>query len=420
MRSACTTIGASGEHAERAGETALAIDCFEQAGKEAQRRFANAAALSWLRRAALLLGESAPKRRFDLLEQVEKISDTMGDRPACERHVRPAIELAERCEEAVTAARSHVLLAWMHVVRRDYEGARRHSDTSVLWAGRIEAPGERDEIEAVALNASAHASVRLCRFDEARETLQRVLSRAQALGSPRLEDHAIAGLLDIAAVLGQFDQVLALAERLHTLAHARGAMQRVAAALYFLAEATESLGNPAAAISLYEQALPICRTTGDLEKEAHTLFGLGRSHLDMGDAAAALQWHAQAQRLYEAVDLPLDACECAGHAARCQLQLGMPEAALSIVNPLLDRLDSDLAQERADATMGLRSNCQQVLDAVLDARAAPLLRQLFVDVQTRAAELTDAADRDRLINALPVFRGIVSAHARRGEPNAPR
>ena len=451
-------LAMTGEHAERAGETALAIDCFEQAGKEAQKRFANSAAIEWLRRAVGLLSDSTPKRRFDLLQRVEKISDTMGDRPAqdavhaemaalldrhpddgcrarllfcmallaerrgdrvaCECHVRPAIEWAERCEDAVTAARSHVLLAWMHTVRRDHAGAGRHSDASVLWAGRIEAVDERDEVEAVALLASAQVSGNLCRFDEARETLLRVLSRAQALNSPRLEDHAIAILLGIAQDLGQFDQVLDLAKRLHALAHATGALQRVAAALYFLAEATESLGDPAAAIGLYEQALPICRTTGDREKEAHTLFGLGRSHLAMGDAGVALQWYAQAQCLYQAVDLALDAGECAARAARCQVQLGQPAAALSTVNALLDRLGSDLAQEAAGATIALRWACQQVLDAVGDARARGLLKKLHADVQAHAAKLTDAADRGRLIQALPVFRAIVAAHGRPGEPGA--
>ena len=39
-------LAMTGEHAERAGETALAIDCFEQAGKEALRRFANTAAVA--------------------------------------------------------------------------------------------------------------------------------------------------------------------------------------------------------------------------------------------------------------------------------------------------------------------------------------------------------------------------------------
>ena len=64
----------------------------------------------------------------------------------------------------------------------------------------------------------------------------------------------------------------------------------------------------------------------------------------------------------------------------------------------------------------MRWDCQQVLDAVGDARAAVLLEQLHADVQARAIELTDAADRERLIQALPVFRDIVAAHRRRGMP----
>lgn len=55
-----------------------------------------------------------------------------------------------------------------------------------------------------------------------------------------------------------------------------------------------------------------------------------------------------------------------------------------------------------------------MLAAVGDARAATVLKQLFVDVQARADELTDAADRDRLVQALPVWRAIVAAHVRRG------
>ncbi|MDP1534718.1 MAG: AAA family ATPase, partial [Rubrivivax sp.] len=75
-------LAMTGEHAEHAGETALAIDCFEQAGKEASKRFANTAALSWLRRAVDLLGESGPARRFDLLSELQSIADTVGDRSA--------------------------------------------------------------------------------------------------------------------------------------------------------------------------------------------------------------------------------------------------------------------------------------------------------------------------------------------------
>ena len=57
----------TGQHAERAGDTALAIECFEQAGREAEKRFANTAAVAWLRRALALMGEAEPMRRFDVL-----------------------------------------------------------------------------------------------------------------------------------------------------------------------------------------------------------------------------------------------------------------------------------------------------------------------------------------------------------------
>ena len=49
-----------------------------------------------------------------------------------------------------------------------------------------------------------------------------------------------------------------------------------------------------------------------------------------------------------------------------------------------------------------------------DAWAA-MLGQPFADVQATAAEMTDAADRPRLIQALPGYFGIVAAHARRGK-----
>ncbi len=60
-------LAMTGEHAERTGETALAIDCFDNAGAEAKRRFANTAAVSWLRRRLALPGESSSARRLRCL-----------------------------------------------------------------------------------------------------------------------------------------------------------------------------------------------------------------------------------------------------------------------------------------------------------------------------------------------------------------
>ena len=157
----------TGEHAERAGETALAIDCFEQAGREALDRFANTAATTHCRRALALLGASEPMRRVDLLNGLQRIADTVGDRPgqdvlfaeintllehhpddqrqarllvsmalraarggdavAFERLARQSLALAERCGAAWWAAVSRAQPEWLQITRQHYSTAVGHT-----------------------------------------------------------------------------------------------------------------------------------------------------------------------------------------------------------------------------------------------------------------------------------------------------
>ena len=181
-------LAMTGEHAERAGETALAIDCFEQAGREAQKRFANAAAASWLRRALVLTADSQPMRRFDLLHQLEDVADVVGDRlqqatlylemaALLERHpddkrraellfgrslladrrgdaaeseplALQSFELAQRCGSAQWAAMAQAQLACLRIPQRDFPGAIRHIENGLSWASRIDAVDTRAETEA--------------------------------------------------------------------------------------------------------------------------------------------------------------------------------------------------------------------------------------------------------------------------------
>ena len=85
---------------------------------------------------------------------------------------------------------------------------------------------------------------------------------------------------------------------------------------------------------------------------------------------------------------------------------------------MLDTLHRDPAKFPANETIALRWTCHQALAALDDKRAGTLLEQLFADVQARAAELTGAADRKRLIQAIPIFRAIVAAQAGQGQPRA--
>ena len=451
-------LAMTGEHAERAGESALAIDCFELAGKEAQKRFANTAAVAWLRRALALMGESESMRRCDLLSLLGTVADVMGNRSTqaelhleteallerypddarraelwftkallADRHgdsaeseqlARQSFELAERCGAARWAAMAQGQLAWRHMTRQDYAGASRHIATGLPWAGRIEAAHVRAETEAQLLTLSGMVSILLCRLDEASRTLTAVLSRGESLDKPRLQLGALSNLALVASSLGRWDEVTTWGERACALAHAIGSRSDVAFGQQLLAEAAKALGDTTAALRWHEKNLDIDRTTGDRRMEAITLRFLAGLHLERGAASTALQCCAESLTLHLTLAELLEHCEVQAIAALCAIRLGRSAEALSRLNAALDRLQREAAECPANETIALRWTCHQVLVALDDQRAGPMLEQLFADVQSRAAEVTDTADRSRLIQAIPTFRAIVAAPGRQGEPAA--
>ena len=451
-------LAMTGEHAERAGETALAIDCFEQAGKEAETRFATLSAMSWLRRARVLLGESEPLRQVDLLNRLQNVADRAGDRSsqdlahsemaallqrqpddarqarlwfsmallserrsdslASERYARQAYELAALCGAAMTAAKSQGLLAYQLNVQSDYLGATKHVQTGLGWAVKIENDTDRANTEIQLLTLSGMLAYQLCRFDEARTTLQAALLRAQAHDATFLQLAALDNLAVAADLQGRWDEVADWAERMRALAQSVGAPLHLGRAQHLVAVAAEGRGDMAAAVHWHEQALTVFSKIGYRRMEAMTIKRLGESHLELGQTDAALQFSVQAQVAYQGLALPIEACEAWACAALCQARLGQLEAARSAADQVLEQLAGELADSPADETIGLRWTCCQVLQALGDARADPLLEQLFTDVHARVAVATNAADRERLIQAIAVFRRVVAACSSRDLPGA--
>lgn len=176
-----------------------------------------------------------------------------------------------------------------------------------------------------------------------------------------------------------------------------------------LAFAAAALGDAAAAVRWHEQNLVIHRVVGNRCMEAIALRFLSNLHLDHGDAQTALQCGLQAQALFPSLEEPLEASNVASTLAQCAVHLGQADVALARLNATLDQLQRDLAGWHVNETIAVRWRCQQVMAALGDPRAGPLLDQLFADVQAHATLITDAADRDRLIQALPVWRAIVAA-----------
>jgi len=143
--------------------------------------------------------------------------------------------------------------------------------------------------------------------------------------------------------------------------------------------------------------------------EAIPLQCLGKLHFDQGDAQAALQSGLQAQALFQFLEEPCEACSVVSTLARYAIHLGQRDVALARLNATLGQLQRELVDWPATETIDVRWRCQQVMVALSDPRAGPLLEQLFADVQAGATRLTDAADRDRLIQAKPVWRAVVAA-----------
>jgi class 3 adenylate cyclase/tetratricopeptide (TPR) repeat protein len=442
-------LAMTGEHAERAGETALAIDCFEQAGLEAQKRFANTAAIAWLRRAADLLGASAPLRRYDLLERLVNLTDMVGDRPgqeatiqallalleqhpddrrqaglwlsmalladrrsdaaASERLARQAFELADRCGAHQTAALAQGQLA---MLQRALEAPLRvigHLEIGLQSAARVESEIARAHVEGQLQTLLAMASAQLCRFDEARARLRAVLARGEALGLPRLQLGALGTLAETDMRQGRWDAVLSSAQRMRELAQASGIARSLADAHACLALVAEAQGDPVAAAGWNEQALATLRAIGNRRMEVPVLQHLGLCQFQRGDLAGAKAWQRQAQALCEDLDDRLGAGEAAAQHALCEARLGQTAAAQTTVDHLLAQLLPALAARPAHETIRLRWACHQVLVSLGDGRAGPMLQGLSADVQARAAELTDATDRTRLVQALPVFRAVMAA-----------
>ncbi len=449
-------LAMTGEHAERAGELALAIDCFDNAASQALQRFANPAALAWLRRALALLEWTDPPRRFDLLDRLQTILDTQGDRagqdaaheemarlldshPDALRQARlcyrlallaerrsdtetserlslQAFALAEGCGAADIAASAQGNRAWLRLARQDHQAAMAPLALGLQWARKIDDTDARTLTEARLLMLSAIISVVLCQFDDARRDLQALLVRGEALASPRLQLGALDNLAMVASYLGWWDQAIGYGEQMRPLAEATGAAPDLAGAQLRIAQAAGSKGDHALAMRLHEDNLVILRTTGNRRQQACTLRFLGASHSALGDTASALQWHKQAQAVYETLEEPLEECENLADLARCLFGLGQAQEALVLVSSVLSRLEGELAATPAYQTIELRWPCQQVLEALGDPRATHLLYRLHADVLARTAELTGPADRDRLVQALPVFRGIVAAGQRLGDP----
>lgn len=425
-------LALTAEHAERAGDKALAIDCYDRAAGAAARRHAVDAARRGLRRAVDLLGDDDPARSHALLTRLENLADTVGDRDGqgalmdemaalLERHpddarqagllygralfedrlthhaqaaalARQAQALAERCGHWQVAAEAQGLQVWLALAAGELAAARRCSDAALATVKRADPPLTASQAKLEVL--AAMVAQREGRMDEARASLRAALALATQIAEYRLMLGCYDNLAAIELDCRAWDEARAWIDAMVQLAQTSGARPRLAHALVHRAELALALGDDGAALQACRESIEITRANGDQRNLGAALARTG-SALARHDEAAAVQALDEAQAVFSAIGAAGDAALQAAHAAGCLWRLGRRAEAAQRADQAAEGLRQHPASALGGSAVRARWALAQVLQALGDARADALLQALHDELQA-----DDGAD--------PVLRAAVA------------
>jgi class 3 adenylate cyclase/tetratricopeptide (TPR) repeat protein len=447
-------LATAGEHAERADDAALALDCHERAADEARLRSANRLALASLERALVQharLAGADPGRRSRLLQDLVEVcdltgertlqqraldelahwlaahpdpvvlaghaissallADRMGDEEAAVSWARRAVELAEQAGPGADAdaALAHAELCWVYGLRGERERAREHLRLGAAFAERVRSSKPEEALKLLMM--AGIVELRAGNLMSALRLLDDARQQAEASDSKRTLTGVLDFLAEVYLRLGQFEAALAHALRFADVARELGAAPRVGHARIKESEAARMLGHVAQAVEAAREGLRSALASGGRQSAAAAWEQLGEALQLQGDRAQARDAVAQA----EAVAATLStgealALEMAAVGARMDVERGELGAARATVEQVWQVLEAGVEFEQISQEIHARWACCQVFTALADARAAPLRAVLRDEVRAVAAALqADGGDGDALLQAVPIYRAILAA-----------
>ncbi len=442
-------LAITGEHAARAGDAALAIDCYERAAVEAQQRFANTLAIDCLQRALALMPEGDVPRRLKALDNIcdlaglmgmldlqEQALDTM--MAVLDRHPDPhllanvtvgramladrlnrlddafalateALALATDTANDAAAARAHGELCWLNRGRKDFEAAWRHQA-----AGQVHAERVRDTVPYLEIQFIQYAGVLAYsthRMDEFAALMHRSLDLAQACGENRTQLRSLDNLCAHADEVGDFERMASLAEHYLSLARRLGATREIGRAHWRAGISALARGDTAQALAAAAQTLGFFQAGLDSPMIFQALALAGLAHAQRGDAGAARADFVRAGEVWTAHDPEgPQVAQMAALVARHDLILGDIAAARSGVEHALAAagFSADLTQESFVLHAGLA--CFEVLCTSGDTRAAPVLAQLQERLQAFTLERGGSPEAAHALQQrIPIYRSVMQA-----------
>jgi len=444
-------LAITGEHAERAGDDALATDCYLRAAAEAQKRFANALAIDCLQRALALMSDDEVSRRLDALERLCAVADVTGNRrlqgetldgmmAVLEDYPDPyrradvtmsramladrqsrldaAFELATdalaqaiAAGNEVTAALANAELCWLHCLRNNHELAQQHQAAGMVHAGRVR--DSRPDLEVKLMYMAGRVAYGRNRMTDFGARMEETLAAAEACGQYRMQLGALESLCVQAEAACDFARASALAARYLALARELGDIRQIGAAHYKVGLSALYRGDVEQALASAALSLAASRACGSM-MESHGHYLAGMAHDQRGDAGAARDAYAESAAAYARLEADgIGAARMRALAARQELALGNLAAARDGIDRAMATLgstDVHVPGSRHNLESGLA--CAEALATLGDPRGTEILAGLQQRVRTLSLERGGSPEAALdLQQRYPIYRKVMSAAA---------
>ncbi|HRD98511.1 MAG TPA: hypothetical protein PLA97_19180, partial [Rubrivivax sp.] len=444
-------LAITAEHYDRAGDAEQALRYFSRAASEAQKRFANSAALTYLQRALANPGAAEAGVRVLLLGKLSSLADVTGDRALQEQACREQLGLAEQLDDAhaIVSALSNLALlqsrrgddegaldlaqrvlalaeragpcesvsvahgqmAWSLYCRGDLDGAEQHAAAG-LEAARITADGRIDE----RLNASLRAQGLTMQLllAQARDQIERGL----AIGNEILELTARQGLRrERAQVLGSRSAMLQGVGRWHEAMEDLQAGLRLSAengfallggmASYNRALCHIALGDTHAAAADLDQAEAVFLAIEDPAMQSRVHWARGRVAARRDHLEEAAMHYEAARAGFERMGQRAWVMQCLAARAGLALRRGDLTSAAADVQTIDAALVEGAPAVAAEVGVYAGWICYRVRAALGDRRAPVQLQALRDGLAARAQRLGDPVLRRSLLQDVPLHRRIM-------------
>lgn len=455
-------LAVTADHYERAGDFARAFDWFKRAARHAGRRHANTLAELYCQRALRLPFEPDARLRFELqmircrsadvtgdratqqaaLEDAWRIAQTLNDDQVSGEVLvqralladrlsdyagalplaEAAVQASERCDDALHAALAWGEVAWLAIIRRDFECAQAAVHKGLHWA-RLTAERSKQSSQgmyevqlllvAVELYGKTHDSAGRLR------ALSQASSKAGACGEVRLEALCECALADSALEQADFaaanlhiDRALRLASSIGLLD--QSAQAHACASLLALAE-----GDAAGALERTEQAMGLYLRIGHRAHLARQRAVKAWALAEAGEHdAAQAEWAALEAEFVERGEAP-SARAVRLRQAEAQAARGELAPALQTVLQELPSIGEPGALDAGPQPLATRLAVHKVLAAAGHGQARAQIELAHAELMEQVQGLASPAVRERVLGSVKLHREIVQRWFSGRTPQSP-